>query len=88
MGIELSGLWYGRLERFFVSEYQNSKLQLFEYEEHRTLVAEEIYYCLISICTKQYKLFYGGARGVMVIVVRNGHGDTSSNPLRDSLHFT
>ena len=23
---------------------------------------------------------YGGARGVMVIVVGNGHGDTSSNP--------
>ena len=27
-------------------------------------------------------------RGVMVIVVGNGHGDTSSNPGRDSLHFT
>ena len=25
----------------------------------------------------------GGARGVMVIVVGNGHGDTSSNPERD-----
>ena len=23
---------------------------------------------------------WGGARGVMVIVVGNGHGDTSSNP--------
>ena len=30
----------------------------------------------------------GGARGVVVIVVGNGHGDTSSNPGRDSLHFT
>ena len=30
----------------------------------------------------------GGARGVMVIVVANGHGDTSSNPGRDWLHFT
>ena len=30
----------------------------------------------------------GGARGVMVIVVGNGHGDTSSNPGRDFLHFT
>ena len=28
-------------------------------------------------------LFKGGARGVMVIVVGNGHGDTSSNPGRD-----
>ena len=25
----------------------------------------------------------GGARGVMVIVVGNGYGDTSSNPGRD-----
>ena len=30
----------------------------------------------------------GGARGVMVIVVGNGHGDMSSNPGRDWLHFT
>ena len=29
-----------------------------------------------------------GARGVMVIVLENGHGDTSSNPDRDWLHFT
>ena len=26
--------------------------------------------------------YYGGARGVVVIVVGNGHGDTSSNPGR------
>ena len=26
---------------------------------------------------------FGGARGVMVIVIGNGHGDTSSNPGRD-----
>ena len=30
----------------------------------------------------------GGARGVMVIVVGNGRGDTSSNSGRDWLHFT
>ena len=30
---------------------------------------------------------FGGARGVMVIVVGNGHGDTSSNPQRDWLHL-
>ena len=29
-----------------------------------------------------------GARGVMFIVVGNGHSDTSSNPGRDWLHFT
>ena len=30
----------------------------------------------------------GGAHGVIVIVVGNGHGDMSSNPERDWLHFT
>ena len=30
----------------------------------------------------------GGASGVMVIIIGNGHGDTSSNPRRDWLHFT
>ena len=30
----------------------------------------------------------GGAHGEMVIVVGNGHGDSSSNPRRDWLHFT
>ena len=29
-----------------------------------------------------------GACGVIVIVGGNEHGDTSSNPGRDSLHFT
>ena len=28
-------------------------------------------------------IYIGGARGVMVIVVGNGHGDTSSNPGRN-----
>ena len=32
--------------------------------------------------------FYGGAHGVMVIVQGNGHGDTSSIPGWDWLHFT
>ena len=30
----------------------------------------------------------GGDRGVMVIVAGYGHGDTSSNPGPDWLHFT
>ena len=33
-------------------------------------------------------VYLGGARGVMVIVVGNGHGNMSSNPGRDGLHFT
>ena len=33
-------------------------------------------------------IIIGGARGVMVIIVENGHDDTSSIPGRDWLHFT
>ena len=33
-------------------------------------------------------IYFGGARGVMVIVVGNEHGDTSSNPGRDWFPFT
>ena len=40
--------------------------------------------CLINTVTVNL----GDACGVMVIVVGNGHGDTSSNPGRDWLHFT
>ena len=32
--------------------------------------------------------YLGGAHGVMVIVIGNGHGDISSNPGQDWLHFT
>ena len=38
--------------------------------------------------TQSYITNDGGALGVMVIVVGNGHGDTSSNPGQDWLHFT
>ena len=31
---------------------------------------------------------HGGICDVMVTVVGNGHGDTSSKPGRDGLHFT
>ena len=34
------------------------------------------------------QIICGAACGVMFIVVGNGHGDTSSNPGRDWLHFT
>ena len=47
-----------------------------------------------NVCLKSLLIYLednlksGGARGVMVIVVGNEHGDTSSNPGRDWLHFT
>ena len=43
---------------------------------------------LICHKTNQKKKKLGGTRGVMVIIVGNGHGDTSSNPGRDWLLFT
>ena len=42
----------------------------------------------LSILSCTYKIEYWGACGVMVIIVGNGHGDTSSNPGQDWLHFT
>ena len=41
---------------------------------------------LLVIYSNTY--IYGGVRVVMVIVVGIEHGDTSSNPGRDWLHFT
>ena len=59
---------------------------------------EELLLCLSSFFVQCYKfelIYYdatvyllGGAHGVMVIIIGNGHGDTSSNPGRDWLHFT
>ena len=37
----------------------------------------------ITIHFLEKRATLGGARGVMVTVVGNGHGDTSSNPGRD-----
>ena len=44
--------------------------------------------CLIKWFYSYYTINFGGARGVMVIVAGYGHGDTSSNPGPDWLHFT
>ena len=44
--------------------------------------------CKMSCPGYDTQLHLGGARYVMVIVVGNGLGDTSSNPGRDWLHFT
>ena len=49
--------------------------------------AYEVIDCFIYVFVRS-TLSVGGARGVMVIVVGNGHDDTSSNPGRDRLHFT
>ena len=43
---------------------------------------------VLSIRHRSYVNINGGANGVMVNVVGNGHDDTSSNPGQDWLHFT
>ena len=43
---------------------------------------------IIPVFRVLLKFTCGGARGVMGIVVGNGHGDTSSNSGRDWSHFT
>ena len=47
-----------------------------------------MYLTTTQLCMGYYITKLGGARGVMVIVVGNGHGDTSSKPGQDWLHFT
>ena len=53
----------------------------------RDIFYKEVYSFVIEVViTVDHVLHifvYGGARGVMDIVVGNGHGDTSSNPERD-----
>ena len=46
----------------------------------------DIIWIVLNICDRA--IIYGGAHGVMVIVIGNGHDDTSSNPGQDWLHFT
>ena len=41
------------------------------------------YFRMLNVKKASSTIFDGGARGVVVIVVGNGHGDTSSNPGRD-----
>ena len=52
------------------------------------LLTAQVLFCLEQMFIMYYMYFLGGTRGVMVIVVGNGHGDTSSNPGQDWLHFT
>ena len=42
--------------------------------------------CVVS--QELYIYIFRSACGVIVIVIGNGHGDTSSNPRQGCLHFT
>ena len=63
-----------------------------KYGHHLSVFNHQISHssCAITFTLRLRNLekYHGGARGVMVIVVGNGHGDTSSNPGQDWVHFT
>ena len=54
----------------------------------RDVPPHDLIVLLAGIIVYTVKVFAGGARGVMVIIVSNGHGDMSLNPGQDWLHFT
>ena len=64
---------------------RNLEVLLAQYDYERLL---RIVFLLESKNRTQKLIINGGACGVMDIVVGNGHGDTSSNPGQDWLHFT
>ena len=57
---------------------------------HHGKVAKMQYYDILANSNSNniITFIFGGARGVIVIIVGNEHGDMSSNPGRDWLHFT
>ena len=59
------------------------RLEPFKCEQIELLVLNSHTQNHSTVCKQKI----GGARGVMVIIIGNGHGDTSSNPGLDWLHF-
>ena len=53
---------------------------------HLFIVCSNNYVGYVNVCILLFNI--SRARGVMVIVAGSGHGNTSSNPGRDSSHFT
>ena len=68
-----------RINKFPIQFYTQLHIQL----NNLGLLQECLGMCVSKMDTQDKILYQGGARGVMVIVVENGHGDTSSNPGRD-----
>ena len=62
-----------------ISNFKSSRnLNITNFEAENCLASYTVFFLVY-----RYMCIYRGARGVMVIVVGNGHGDTSSNPGRD-----
>ena len=72
-------MWYGPLyDSIFITLY-NKKIPNKQHGNVTEKKEADLLYTVIK---------FGGPHGVTVIVVRNGHGNTSSNPGRVNLHFT
>ena len=91
----LSDLPHGRIWRnwFIVLGGRHAQIEIYAWPSQKMLSPFNIFQIRVPLASSQElsyikQIFYGGARGVMVIVVGNGLGDTSSNPGRDWLHFT
>ena len=59
-----------------------------EYVTDNDLFVKNHKYTLLKIFRTIYYTCYGGVCGIMNVIQRYGHGDLSSIPGQDSLHFT
>ena len=84
--IRVNGIYHNEKKKKFFLNVLKAKLDKTWYAN---LFNSTIFAC--DVICKQNMGYYKeerGARGVMVIVAGYGHGDTSSNPGPDWLHFT
>ena len=79
-------------DRKFKNHKPTNEIELFKIlNDCQQQLAHDFYQSLVESMIRHSQTItdvHGGARGVMVIVIGNGHGDMSSNPSRDWLHFT
>ena len=78
----------------YIEREREGKKKIITIEKSNIYIYIYIYICIYiflstSETEKNFIIFIDiYTRGVMVIVIWNGHGDSSSNPGRDWLHFT
>ena len=79
-------IYYLFYSRFIT--YSGVRQQSLVWEKY-TILHEPLLFNDVCIIEREtYNICLGGAHGVTVIIVGNGHGDMNSNHGRDRLHFT
>ena len=76
-GIDYTGT-NGKADKMYLSIFTRLTIRSIDIEIVQDMSTKAFVQAFIRFCNS-----YGSARGVMVIVVGIGHGDTSSNPGRD-----